>query len=578
MFMGSKSSSSFGRLRRLNKPAVWATSHESGGQYLSAYAKATRRKPVALGVSTRATVLEWMSMTVPNKESRGGSKFGKLGGKPSLEEKHLTPIVADTPSSPCLSSRHTPLIQMYIRSLKSVVGLLPDIKSPDYKVPFGERGIWTFSAGVVYAVGSQMRLFGANPVASDALFALRPVLGGNRGSIMDLGVLPLVASAFLLQLLAAARIIFVDHDRRDDRAAFGRAQKSLAFLISLILAVISVFGGAYGEVTTPFAAALIVQLVLGSLSVIYLDETLQRGYGFGAGYLIFIAIHISENFFWNQLSFASFKTGRGTEYEGSLISLVQLVLTRKDKFRAVKEAFYRKNLPNIYYGAIQVAVLAAASWLYGYRQEILLSSSKNRAQSLKFPIKLLHTGFYPILIVNSAISVYALLSHLLFNLFPQNLLVRIFGVWKTFDNLPQQYPVKGLAYFLSPPRNVLSSVFDPIQLVVYSVLFIYCVVKLSELWSDAAGSTPKDVSKYLEGQSLVLPGRREGGIYKEVKNMIPEMNKSGAFALAVIALAGDILGPYGCGTASVIVVTVLFQLVEIVAREYQARPPGEELF
>jgi hypothetical protein len=40
-------------------------------------------------------------------------------------------------------------------------------------------------------------------------------------------------------------------------------------------------------------------------------------------------------------------TGRGAEFEGAVIALFHLLLTRNDKVRALKEAFYRSNLPNI---------------------------------------------------------------------------------------------------------------------------------------------------------------------------------------------------------------------------------------
>lgn len=40
-------------------------------------------------------------------------------------------------------------------------------------------------------------------------------------------------------------------------------------------------------------------------------------------------------------------TGRGTEFEGAVIALFHLLATRQDKVRALREAFYRQNLPNL---------------------------------------------------------------------------------------------------------------------------------------------------------------------------------------------------------------------------------------
>lgn len=37
----------------------------------------------------------------------------------------------------------------------------------------------------------------------------------------------------------------------------------------------------------------------------------------------------------------------GTEFEGAIIALFHLLATRNDKVRALREAFYRQNLPNL---------------------------------------------------------------------------------------------------------------------------------------------------------------------------------------------------------------------------------------
>ncbi len=36
-----------------------------------------------------------------------------------------------------------------------------------------------------------------------------------------------------------------------------------------------------------------------------------------------------------------------TEFEGAVIALFHLLATRQDKVRALREAFYRQNLPNL---------------------------------------------------------------------------------------------------------------------------------------------------------------------------------------------------------------------------------------
>ena len=61
--------------------------------------------------------------------------------------------------------------------------------------------------------------------SSDPLYWLRVILASNRGTLMELGVTPVVTSGMIMQLLAGAQLIEVDFSLKDDRALFGSAQK-----------------------------------------------------------------------------------------------------------------------------------------------------------------------------------------------------------------------------------------------------------------------------------------------------------------------------------------------------------------
>lgn len=95
------------------------------------------------------------------------------------------------------------------------------------------------------------------------------------------------------------------------------------------------------------AILIIVQLFFAGIIVICLDELLQKGWGLGQGISLFIATNVCENIIWKAFSPQTINTGRGPEFEGAFIALTHLMITRSDKVRALKEAFYRTNLPNI---------------------------------------------------------------------------------------------------------------------------------------------------------------------------------------------------------------------------------------
>ena len=123
---------------------------------------------------------------------------------------------------------------------------------------------------------------------------------------------------------------------------------------------------------------LILQLVVAGLIVILLDELLQKGYGLGSGISLFIATNICENIIWRAFSPTTINTGRGPEFEGAVIALFHLLLTWSDKPRALKEAFYRQNLPNIMNLMATVVVFASVIYLQGFRVEIPVKSSRQR--------------------------------------------------------------------------------------------------------------------------------------------------------------------------------------------------------
>ncbi|KAJ3028709.1 UNVERIFIED_CONTAM: translocon subunit [Siphonaria sp. JEL0065] len=466
-----------------------------------------------------------------------------------------------------------------LKAWKPLISLLPEVKSPSYKVPFAEKVSWTLGVGLAYLVGSQLPLFLAEPSTTDALYWLRPAVGGNKGTLLDFGVSSIIVSGFSLQLLVASGHLNVDFAAREQRALFGGLQKLVAVGVVIAQALIAVLCGVYGTNLTPFATSmLLTQLIVAGVLAILLDEVLQKGYGFGTGHGLFIGAHTTENLIWKTFSFRTFQTGRGTEYEGALVALVQLFISRKDKFRALKEAFYRGNLPNVFGLIVQVAALAIILYFQSTRYELGVQHSLQRQNVGKYPVKLLYNGAIPLIIVSTAVGLYTFVSQALFNLFPENLLVRVLGVWKSYDKVPQRFASSGLAYYLSPARNTVSAFKDPFQLVIYASLVIGTTIYLSTLWPEAAGNNAKDVAKGLEVQGLVLPGRREGSIYKELKALIPRVSATGGAIIAVVAVVADVFGPNGSGTAAVILVPSLYQFFEIIAVQVQNLPPGEPLY
>lgn len=383
---------------------------------------------------------------------------------------------------------------------------------------------------------------------------------------MELGITPIVTSGMIMQLLAGANIIEVDYSLKEDRALFSGAQKLFALVIAIGQATVSVWSGVYGtpaDIGAGIALLLILQLCFAAMITMLLDELLQKGYGLGSGISLFIATNVCETIVWKAFSPTTYNTGRGIfripklktrvylfsvlgiEFEGAIVALFHLLFTRTDKFRAVKEAMYRQNLPNLSSLIATVGVFAVVIYLQGFRVEIPLKSNRMRGQQGTYPVKLFYTSNMPIMLQSALVSNIFFISQLLYKRFPENLFVRLLGVWKNEDGVPQDFASSGFAYYISPPHSIGGALEDPLRFAIYVTFMLSACALFSKTWIEVSGSSPRDVAKQLKDQQLVIGGgHREGSLYKELKKVIPTAAAFGGLCIGALSVTADLLGIY----------------------------------
>ncbi|KAF8477837.1 SecY protein [Russula ochroleuca] len=459
----------------------------------------------------------------------------------------------------------------FLNLVRPFLPILPEVSSPDRKVPFHQKVLWTAVTLLIFLVCSQVPLYGImSSDSSDPFYWMRVILASNRGTLMELGISPIVTSGMIMQLLAGANLIDVDFSLKEDRGLFSGAQKLFALLISLGQATVYVLTGLYGQPRDLGAGVcllLIIQLVAAALIVILLDELLQKGYGLGSGISLFIATNICESIVWKAFSPTTINTGRGPEFEGAIISLFHLLFTWNDKGRALREAFWRERLPNVMNLIATLAVFAVVIYLQGFRIEIPVKSNRFRGQRGSYPVKLFYTSNMPIMLESALTSHIYIVSQMLFSRFPDNFLVKILGVWEPMEESAQLAATSGFAYYISPPRTVHAAFVDPIHTILY-ILFMTSVCAIfSKTWIEVSGSGPRDIAKQLKDQQLVMAGHREGSMYKELKRVIPTAAALGGAVLGLLSVAADLMGAIGSGTGILMAVTIIYSYWEIGQRE-----------
>ena len=95
--------------------------------------------------------------------------------------------------------------------LKPIYRFIPEVESANRIVPLRDKLIWTLLSLLVFLVCSQIPLFGiSHIVGDDPMFWTRLIMASNRGTLMELGIGPIVTASMIVQLLVGAKIIAVD--------------------------------------------------------------------------------------------------------------------------------------------------------------------------------------------------------------------------------------------------------------------------------------------------------------------------------------------------------------------------------
>lgn len=453
------------------------------------------------------------------------------------------------------------------------MAILPEVAQPDRRIRFKERVLWTSVCLFIFLVSCQIPLYGISVNKSaDPLYWMRVILASNRGTLMELGISPIITSGMVMTLLSGTRIIEVNKSLKEDRFLYNGAEKLLGILITIGEAVAYVLSGMYGDVREIGAwnsILIIGQLFFAGVLVLLLDELLQKGYGLGGGISLFMATNICENIVWKAFSPTTLNAGRGTEFEGAVVALFHMLITRPDKMQAVKEAFYRQNAPNLTNLLATISVFFVVIYFQGFQVELPIKYQKVRGAQGSYPIKLFYTSNIPIILQTALVGNLYFFSQVLYKRYKTNLLVNLLGQWQETEWGGQSIPVGGLAYYLSPPNSFGDILNDPFHAVLYvSFVLITCAL-FAKTWIEISGTSARDVAKQLREQNVVFTGYRESSLINVLNMYIPTAAALGGMCIGMLSILADMLGAIGSGTGILLAVTIIYQYYEVLYREQE---------
>lgn len=346
-------------------------------------------------------------------------------------------------------------------------------------ISFETKQIWTGIVVLVYLLCCQIPLYGIiKSDDADPFYWMRAILASNRGTLMELGISPIVTASMIMQLLNGAKLIKIDQNNKEEKTLYEGAQKLAGIVIAFGQAFAYTWSGMYGEISEVGAGnaiLIVLQLTFASLVTILLDDMLGKGYGIGnSATSIFIAINMAETIIWNCFSPLSFKTQSGStdieQYEGAFVEFFYGLFFRDNKLGSIQDAFFRDSLPNISSVLGTVFVFLTVIYFQGFKVSLRLANNKTTSDAT-YPVKLFYTSNMPIILMSALVSNVYFFSQMLYRNFRGSFITSIFGSWQEAGYQGQIVPVGGLIYYITSPRTFYNALTEPIHTVVY-VLFV----------------------------------------------------------------------------------------------------------
>jgi preprotein translocase SecY subunit len=455
----------------------------------------------------------------------------------------------------------------FLNLFKPVARVIPEIKPAERKVRFNEKLLWTALVLIVYLVMSQVPLFGIPKTTEESLGALRVIFASNRGTLMELGIGPIVTAGLILQLLAGSSMIQCDMSNSEDRGLFTVASKVFSILLTGVQASAYIISGMYGALAGTTTVIIFLQLLASGIIVMLLDELVQKGWGLGSGISLFIMAGVAQQIFWQ-----SFSPGTGL-----FVGALTLVLNGQATWMSwiVGSGAY----PSMIGFIATIAAFLIIIYLQSVQIELPLSYAGYKGFRSRYPIKLLYVSNLPVIFASALFANVYFFSQLLWSMNGQpapgtNFWLDLFGQYKWIEQGTQKnlVPVGGLVFYVTSPNTLQNVAADPVRAVVYVAILVAFCAFFSLIWLEVGGLGPSTVASQLVDSGMQIPGYRRSGkaIESILKRYIPIVAILGGIIVGLIAGISDFLGVFGSGTGILLSVGIIYQYYEILMRERAA--------
>jgi protein transport protein SEC61 subunit alpha len=250
---------------------------------------------------------------------------------------------------------------------------------------------------------------------------------------------------------------------------------------------------------------------------------------------------------------------------------VHLLITRKDKVRALREALFRSHQPNLWGVVTTLVVFFAVILFENIKIDVGLEYEGTRQKADPFEIRLFYCSTTPIILQSYAVSGITTVAGFVAQRWPEGFMSRLLGVWSSEREGGNPHPIGGLAYYLQAPGSIKHALKDPIHAVIYLVISLAVAGAVGYYYSNSENLRAEDVAEQLHASKRKLTGHRydKGETTRRLKKKIPITAAVGGVLAAFLCFCADFLGAFGTGTGIIVAVSIIWRFVEDLSKELQ---------
>ncbi|MDR0509320.1 MAG: preprotein translocase subunit SecY [Candidatus Methanoplasma sp.] len=485
--------------------------------------------------------------------------------------------------------------------VKPISDKLPAVKRPEGHVHFRTKMMWVVVILVLYFVMTNVYIYGLDQAESLDLFAqYRTIMAGASGTILQLGIGPIVTASIIMQLFVGAKIIKLDLTNNKDKGCYQSVLKLLVIVMIIVEAVPQVFGflvpsasfeASWGSMGAKLL--IILQLCVGSYVVFLFDEVISK-WGIGSGISLFIAAGVAQSVFTGALNWYPISSGAALSMSNppaGTIPKAIYVLTNTSSSEMANGGYELIFLgePNPMIALIgTLLIFLLVVYIESTRIELPLSHGNVRGARGRYPIKLMYASNIPVILMSALLANVSMVALLLYsNDFLSS--IPILGGNGVIGYFPEgtTSAAGGIAWYLSAPSGVtdwLMPILNPASygnghtvlqnlghVLVYGMVMIMGAILFAKFWVQTTNLGPDAVARQIQKSGMQIPGfRRDPRVLKRVlERYIPTITIISGALIGALATGADMIGTTGhaTGTGLLLSVGILIHFYEAIGRE-----------